>query len=225
MVFTNLLNNALKYTPRGGGCDRYVQAKCRIRRKGALHIAVTDNGCGIPPEYRERMFDKFFRIEQLTGHRSARHARRGDRSLPVPPDRRGSWGRISCDPRARTVTERGWQWNSGFRPHSPSQSFIPSPKPGCPHRGISRQIARTHVHLICGHRQRVHGTDIGFVAKDLTHALRTICRLNRSKSARRGDRMRYFQLPALACSSDWRRPRLKRPGHVARPSGNSGARR
>jgi NtrC-family two-component system sensor histidine kinase KinB len=67
MVFTNLLNNALKYTPRGG-CVLISVMSGQNAASGAnqlLHIAVTDSGCGIPPEFRERVFDKFFRIEQL----------------------------------------------------------------------------------------------------------------------------------------------------------------
>ena len=34
--------------------------------KGALQIAVTDSGCGVPSAFRERIFDKFFRVEQDT---------------------------------------------------------------------------------------------------------------------------------------------------------------
>lgn len=67
MVFTNLLNNALKYTPRGG-CVLISVTSGQNAASGTgqlLHIAITDTGCGIPPEYRERVFDKFFRIEQL----------------------------------------------------------------------------------------------------------------------------------------------------------------
>jgi len=32
-----------------------------------LHIAVTDTGPGIPAEFRERVFEKFFRVEQHRG--------------------------------------------------------------------------------------------------------------------------------------------------------------
>ncbi|HUN57782.1 MAG TPA: ATP-binding protein [Candidatus Binataceae bacterium] len=68
MVFSNLLSNALKYTPRGGTVsirlmpDRYGTApNGRI-----LQVVVTDTGPGIPSVFRERVFDKFFRVEQAT---------------------------------------------------------------------------------------------------------------------------------------------------------------
>jgi len=64
IVFINLLTNALKYTPGGG------EVTIRVSRQNAvdggkpkLQIAVTDTGPGIPPELRERVFEKFFRVE------------------------------------------------------------------------------------------------------------------------------------------------------------------
>jgi len=35
--------------------------------KRLLHLAVTDTGPGIPAEFRERVFEKFFRVEQHRG--------------------------------------------------------------------------------------------------------------------------------------------------------------
>jgi two-component system, NtrC family, sensor histidine kinase KinB len=65
MVFTNLLSNALKYTPRGGT----VSISASMQNAGSdgkevLQIAVTDSGSGVPPAFHERIFDKFFRVEQ-----------------------------------------------------------------------------------------------------------------------------------------------------------------
>jgi NtrC-family two-component system sensor histidine kinase KinB len=68
IVLANLLTNALKYTPRNGR----VAIRLWSQRDGAkenLHVSVTDTGPGIPPEYRERVFEKFFRVE---------HQRSGD---------------------------------------------------------------------------------------------------------------------------------------------------
>jgi NtrC-family two-component system sensor histidine kinase KinB len=65
IVFANLLTNALKYTPRGGEVIIRVSSRQNAALPAAQHlqIAVTDTGPGIPPEFRERVFEKFFRVE------------------------------------------------------------------------------------------------------------------------------------------------------------------
>jgi NtrC-family two-component system sensor histidine kinase KinB len=65
IVFANLLTNALKYTPRAGEVSVRVLSRQNAAAEGkpALHIAVTDTGPGIPPEFHERVFEKFFRVE------------------------------------------------------------------------------------------------------------------------------------------------------------------
>jgi NtrC-family two-component system sensor histidine kinase KinB len=65
VVFANLLTNALKYTPRGGAVVVRLASgqDAGVGGKPALQIAVTDTGPGIPPEFRERVFEKFFRVE------------------------------------------------------------------------------------------------------------------------------------------------------------------
>jgi NtrC-family two-component system sensor histidine kinase KinB len=40
------------------------------RRNDLLQIAVTDTGAGIPAEFRERVFEKFFRVEHHHGRGS-----------------------------------------------------------------------------------------------------------------------------------------------------------
>jgi NtrC-family two-component system sensor histidine kinase KinB len=69
VVFVNLLGNALKYTPRGGEVVvRLEESPASAGGKARLQVSVTDTGPGIPAEFRERVFEKFFRVEdQGTG--------------------------------------------------------------------------------------------------------------------------------------------------------------
>jgi NtrC-family two-component system sensor histidine kinase KinB len=69
LVFSNLLTNTLKYTPRGGAVVIRVASRQNAVEDGKrlLHIAVMDTGPGIPAEFHERVFEKFFRIEQHRG--------------------------------------------------------------------------------------------------------------------------------------------------------------
>jgi NtrC-family two-component system sensor histidine kinase KinB len=62
---TNLLANALKYSPRGGRVHVEVLSRPGAGADGALtlQVAVTDAGPGVPEPYRERIFEKFFRVE------------------------------------------------------------------------------------------------------------------------------------------------------------------
>ncbi len=63
-VFTNLLGNALKFTPRGG------QVSVRARaRPGELLVEVRDSGIGIAAEHLERIFDRFYRVPLPHGER------------------------------------------------------------------------------------------------------------------------------------------------------------
>ncbi len=63
----NLLSNAVKFTPDGG---RVAVRAARTEHR--LAVTVTDNGIGIPPEDRERIFESFHRGG---GARRARRAR------------------------------------------------------------------------------------------------------------------------------------------------------
>jgi NtrC-family two-component system sensor histidine kinase KinB len=64
IVLGNLLSNALKYSPRGSVVGVHV------RETGdTVEIAVTDQGPGVPVEHRERVFERFFRIEHTRSPR------------------------------------------------------------------------------------------------------------------------------------------------------------
>lgn len=56
---TNLLDNAIKYTPTGGA----LTLRGRLTRKHELEISVTDTGPGIKPEDRDRAVRRFVRLE------------------------------------------------------------------------------------------------------------------------------------------------------------------
>jgi len=64
IVLSNLLSNALKYTPAGGRVlVRLSRQNAGLNGQERLQIAVSDTGSGVPEEYRDRIFDKFFRVE------------------------------------------------------------------------------------------------------------------------------------------------------------------
>jgi signal transduction histidine kinase len=60
-VMTNLIQNAVKFTPKGG----VVRVESRMRDDSAVLISVVDTGSGIPPHELERVFDRFYRGESV----------------------------------------------------------------------------------------------------------------------------------------------------------------
>lgn len=58
-VLTNLLDNALKYTPEGGGVTISVEAA-----GGFLQVNVADTGIGISPADIPRIFERFYRVDK-----------------------------------------------------------------------------------------------------------------------------------------------------------------
>jgi PAS domain S-box-containing protein len=62
-VLVNLVDNAIKYSPEGGEVEIRVGAE-----NGQCRIEVADHGLGIPSSERERIFEKFYRLDpQLAG--------------------------------------------------------------------------------------------------------------------------------------------------------------
>ena len=55
----NVLDNAVKYTPEAGA----IMLRARRRSSGDIEISVTDTGVGIPLGDRERVIDRFVRLE------------------------------------------------------------------------------------------------------------------------------------------------------------------
>jgi len=61
-ALSNLVANALRYTPAGGRISLEASYDA-----DAVRIAVADTGRGIPPEQRERIFDRFVQGDQGAG--------------------------------------------------------------------------------------------------------------------------------------------------------------
>ncbi|MFC1974931.1 response regulator [Chloroflexota bacterium] len=58
LIIINLLDNALKFTPEGG----QVTFKAEVDGEWAI-MSVSDTGIGIPEEQLDRIFDRFFQVE------------------------------------------------------------------------------------------------------------------------------------------------------------------
>jgi len=58
-ALANILDNAVKYTPAGGA----IMLRVRRRSSGEIEYSVTDTGPGVPDEDRERVVQRFVRLE------------------------------------------------------------------------------------------------------------------------------------------------------------------
>ena len=64
-VVMNVLSNAIKYTPDGGRI--VLTAGCTPDR---VWLEVADTGIGIPPEDRDRIFERFYRVDKARSRES-----------------------------------------------------------------------------------------------------------------------------------------------------------
>ena len=63
-VLTNLLENAVKYSPDGGPISVVAE-----RRGAEVEVRVSDTGVGIPPEHRDHVFERFYQADGDAGRR------------------------------------------------------------------------------------------------------------------------------------------------------------
>jgi signal transduction histidine kinase len=100
-MLTNLIENALKYT---GGVGSRVRVSTGVVGGKWAFVRVTDNGPGIPAEHLPRLFDRFYRVDQVRSHADTEfdfeqppEARPGaaaplSQNTPTPPKKVGGSG-------------------------------------------------------------------------------------------------------------------------------------
>jgi CheY-like chemotaxis protein/two-component sensor histidine kinase len=64
-IITNLLNNALKFTPAGGKV--VVRVSANPAEPSFLHVSVSDTGCGIARDQWDRIFDRLYQVKKGDG--------------------------------------------------------------------------------------------------------------------------------------------------------------
>jgi diguanylate cyclase (GGDEF)-like protein len=60
-ILTNLIGNAIKYSPRGGCVEVKVRTGADTKM---VVISIRDQGIGIHPDHLERIFERFYRVDQ-----------------------------------------------------------------------------------------------------------------------------------------------------------------
>ncbi|MEY3221160.1 MAG: hypothetical protein RLZZ203_16 [Cyanobacteriota bacterium] len=88
-LFTNLIGNALQYTPKAGVIKvelarietmSRVMANAKLSLSGMrysnsyLQIKVSDTGIGIPPEALPKLFDRFYRVDPARTHKTGSYS-------------------------------------------------------------------------------------------------------------------------------------------------------
>lgn len=65
-LFTNLVSNAIQYTPAGGEVE--LSARWLTTQQPTLQVQVRDTGIGIPAESLPLLFDRFYRVDPARTH-------------------------------------------------------------------------------------------------------------------------------------------------------------
>ena len=77
-LFLNLLDNAIKHSPDGGAVDVAMAS-----RNGHYEVAVIDAGQGIPPDARERIFERFVRLDAARAENGSSATSGAGLGLPI----------------------------------------------------------------------------------------------------------------------------------------------
>ncbi|WP_052465468.1 sensor histidine kinase [Thermotoga profunda] len=67
-VLINLVSNGVKYSKENGN-DKFVKISTKIDNAFVI-ISISDNGIGIPEEYQQKVFEKFFRVGSALDYRT-----------------------------------------------------------------------------------------------------------------------------------------------------------
>ena len=60
IILTNFLTNAIKHSPK----KSLINIEESYSSKGIIRLSVSDHGKGVPKKYRERVFERFYRIDK-----------------------------------------------------------------------------------------------------------------------------------------------------------------
>lgn len=92
-LVVNLIDNCVKYGPPDGKI--WLEASHEGRE--TVRLCVADEGPGVPEDLREKVFEKYARVERVAGSRSAESRGLGLRFCKVVADAHG--GRIWVEDR------------------------------------------------------------------------------------------------------------------------------
>ncbi|MDN7671130.1 heavy metal sensor histidine kinase IrlS [Burkholderia oklahomensis] len=96
-ALSNLVSNALNHAPRGST----ITVECR-QTDGATTIGVSDTGRGIEPQHRERIFERFYRVDPAR-HNSASGTGLGLAIVRSIMENHGGACGVDSEPHVRTT--------------------------------------------------------------------------------------------------------------------------
>jgi signal transduction histidine kinase len=110
LALVNLVHNAIQHSP----CNSKISLAAAARRPRGVEISVSDSGHGIAPEYHEKIFEPFFRVDKARSRSGGGGVGLGLAITKRAVERNG--GRI--------IVESGSNRGSVFRIELPSSSQL-----------------------------------------------------------------------------------------------------